>query len=233
MFKLYPDKSSFDRAVFYYAIFNRYYRKFYHHILQLLTIHKIPQNNWRILDIGCATGRFLQKLAKENTTLELYGLDISPKMIATAKHHAPTLDWQTGKAEDLPFPDQYFDLVTIIDALHYIQNQPQTFSECSRVLKPGGQFLIFTPSVDHTWSRIILMSGKLFGFATEKYIKPLRLTNINQLTKAVHLNLLDKALLTFPELLFYKYWLLLFSKSASTQNKPSNLGVFDKNTLNN
>lgn len=227
MYGLYPAADPFDRIVSYYYIFNNYYQGVYRHILNLLTARKIPRDNWRVLDIGCATGNFLQKLSRQNTNWELYGLDASPKMIATAKRRTPALSWQVGKAEALPFPDQYFDLITIVDALHYIQNQPQALSECSRALKPDGYFLIYTPSVNHIWSKAILMSGKWFGFATEKHIKPPRLAEINQLAKATGFNLLDKTLLTFPGMLFTKYWLLLFSKSDPSPDEQNSQTAAD------
>lgn len=65
----------------------------------------------RILDVGCGTGNILMKLAKSNN-IELYGLDISEKMIDVAKQN---LDYdvglKVGDSEDMPWEDNTFDVI--------------------------------------------------------------------------------------------------------------------------
>jgi ubiquinone/menaquinone biosynthesis C-methylase UbiE len=106
----------------------------------------------RVLDIGCGTGRLLDRLATEFPNLQGTGLDLSPEMLRIARrshHHHPRLIFISGNAEDLPFADGQFDAIfSSFSFLHY-PNPERVCQQVSRVLQSQGRFYL----VDFTFSQ--------------------------------------------------------------------------------
>jgi ubiquinone/menaquinone biosynthesis C-methylase UbiE len=98
-----------------------------------------------VLDLGCGTGRLLNRLAKQFPNLQGTGLDLSKQMLRQAResnHYHPRLIFIQGNAESLPFADNQFDAVfNTISFLHYA-NPERVFAEVSRVLQWQGQFYL-------------------------------------------------------------------------------------------
>lgn len=99
----------------------------------------------RVLDLGCGTGKLLDRLATHFPQLQGTGLDFSEKMLANARsrNRYPTrMTYVQGRVESLPFDVDHFDAVfSTISFLHYPQPQ-RVLEEVSRVLRPGGQFYL-------------------------------------------------------------------------------------------
>jgi ubiquinone/menaquinone biosynthesis C-methylase UbiE len=125
-------------SVFYQAIHKR-----------LLEYVNLPEKS-NVLDLGCGTGRLLDRLAFQFLNLRGTGLDFSPQMLRQARQqnrHHPRLIYVQGNAEALPFADGQFDAVfNTLSFLHYPKPE-QVFSEVSRVLHPGGYFYLVDPSL--------------------------------------------------------------------------------------
>lgn len=111
---------------------------------QLLEYVNLPEKS-NVLDLGCGTGRLLNRLAAHFPHLQGTGLDFSPEMLRQARQqnrHHPRLIYIQGNAEALPFADGQFDAVfNTLSFLHYPKPE-QVFSEVSRVLHPGGYFYL-------------------------------------------------------------------------------------------
>ncbi|MBI4403328.1 MAG: class I SAM-dependent methyltransferase [Deltaproteobacteria bacterium] len=105
----------------------------------------------RLLDVGCAFGALL-RLATENG-FEPYGIDVNPFAVDIAKRTIPNVYCTT--IEDVPFPDQYFDVVVMTDTIEHIVNCSSTLSVANRKLAPGGVLLITTPDTG-SLSRFLL-----------------------------------------------------------------------------
>jgi protein-L-isoaspartate(D-aspartate) O-methyltransferase len=75
----------------------------------------------KVLDIGCGKGFLLYELLRLVPGVEVYGLDISDYAINNAKEEIKER-LQVGNANNLPFPDNHFDLVYSITTLHNLQN---------------------------------------------------------------------------------------------------------------
>ncbi len=103
-----------------------------------------------VLDLGCGTGRLLERLASQFPELRGTGIDLSPEMLRVARQkngHRPRLIYVEGKAESLPFADGQFDAVfNTISFLHYLEPQ-QVLHEVARVLAPGGRFYLVDTTV--------------------------------------------------------------------------------------
>ncbi|MBK1986801.1 class I SAM-dependent methyltransferase [Sphaerospermopsis aphanizomenoides BCCUSP55] len=102
-----------------------------------------PQAN--VLDLGCGTGRLLDRLASQFPEIRGTGLDLSPQMLRVARQknrHRPRLIYVEGNAESLPFAEGQFNAVfNTISFLHY-PHPAQVLSEVKRVLSPGGRFYL-------------------------------------------------------------------------------------------
>ena len=105
---------------------------------RLYLINKHIKKEDRVLEIGCGSGNILRFINSKN----IYGLDISPKMIYFCKKIMPYGEFTTGDAEDLPYENNFFDKVIISEVLYYLPNLEKALEEAKRVLKSGGLILI-------------------------------------------------------------------------------------------
>lgn len=107
-----------------------------------------------VLDLACGTGDV--SLALWQAGIRTAGADISGQMLAIAREKtgricsalrkspnpAPPPDFYLASAEELPFPDNTFDAVTISFGIRNFDRRPECFQEIRRVLKPGGKLLV-------------------------------------------------------------------------------------------
>lgn len=110
------------------------------------------QHGEQVLDVGCGTGTLaLNVVRRVGATGRVAGIDPSPEQIARARTkaarrygpNAPVV-FQVGAIEQLPFPDQSFDVVLSTLMMHHLPNplKQQGLAEIVRVLKPGGRLVI-------------------------------------------------------------------------------------------
>lgn len=98
----------------------------------------------RMLDFGCGLGYLLHAMER---TWETYGVDISPYAIAQAKQNAPRTRLEILAGNHLPFPDNFFDLVTALDVLEHIPQPADTLAELFRVSNSGGILVVSVPNL--------------------------------------------------------------------------------------
>ena len=109
------------------------------------------KGHFNILDAGCGTGSLLSKLDKKYKGAELYGVDISPAMVKATKLAVSKTNkrniFEAG-IKKLPFPSNYFAVVTATHVLYHVPDISGAIKELSRVLKPGGVLFITTTDYD-------------------------------------------------------------------------------------
>jgi SAM-dependent methyltransferase len=110
---------------------------FFNERLQRVLEFLAPIGSGRVLDVGCGPGVLLSRLASR--PLEIFGLDLSPEMIAAAKARAAGLgvSLAVGRLEYLPYLDSSFDVALGLGVLEYLPDQRAALFEIARVAKPG------------------------------------------------------------------------------------------------
>ena len=97
----------------------------------------------RVLDVACGTGVLTRAAARATGPGGgVTGLDLDPGMLAVAARMTPTLRWQQGTAEALPFPDGSFDAVVSQFGLMFVPDPALALREMMRVLVPGGRLAL-------------------------------------------------------------------------------------------
>lgn len=101
---------------------------------------KFVSKEMKILDVGCGYGRTLNELYNQGFR-NLTGIDYSQKMINRGLREYPYLNLEKNSGDDLPFPDDEFDVIILIGVLtSNIEDnkQDKLISEINRLLKDQG-----------------------------------------------------------------------------------------------
>lgn len=193
------SKKTFDIQAEKYdtTFYGQHARKNYKYILNELNYLK--EEN--ILDIGCGTGELLYMINKKG--LNLYGIDLSDKMIEEAKmklqNHA---NLTIGDSENLPYKDNKFDIIICNDSFHHYPNPIKALKEMNRVLKNNGKLIMgdcYQPFISRQIMNIFMKFSKegdvkiyskkefinMFKDSNFKNIKYKKLDNSSCLIKAI------------------------------------------------
>jgi demethylmenaquinone methyltransferase/2-methoxy-6-polyprenyl-1,4-benzoquinol methylase len=123
----------------------------------LARLAKLPTAG-SLLDAGGGTGRVafaLRELAEQTLVA-----DASAGMLRQAALKDGLVK-VCSTSEALPFPDDTFERVIMVDALHHVYSQAQTAGELWRVLQPGGVLVIEEPDISTFAVRVIALAEKL------------------------------------------------------------------------
>lgn len=112
----------------------------------------------RILDVGCGIGGCASTI---EDCLEYTGIDISDVAIAQAAavYNKPNFKFIAMDAQELKFPDKYFDTVIAREVIEHLQEPQKCLKEIERVLKPGGVMVLTSPNRDSLHLRVNRMLG--------------------------------------------------------------------------
>lgn len=98
-----------------------------------------------ILDLGCGTGYFTEKLAAKMPSANLFAIDIAEGMLNYSRDsHNEIGQWLCGDAENLPIANESMDSIFSSLVIQWCENNNALFQELYRVLKPGGQCWLAT-----------------------------------------------------------------------------------------
>jgi ubiquinone/menaquinone biosynthesis C-methylase UbiE len=103
-----------------------------------------PQKTWQALDIATGGGHTALKFAPYVAHVTV--TDLTQRMLEQAQafitSQVDNVSFKVADAEDLPFEDKTFDLVTCRIAPHHFPDAAKFVRESARVLKAGGLFLL-------------------------------------------------------------------------------------------
>jgi demethylmenaquinone methyltransferase/2-methoxy-6-polyprenyl-1,4-benzoquinol methylase len=118
------------------------------------------------LDLCCGTGDLALALAQRGA--ETTGLDFSGKMLEIARARSRKLKFRTpdfiqGDAQQIPFPDHSFDVVTVGYGLRNLTDWEAGLAEMRRVAKPGGRLVVldFGKPPNAVWRAVYFMHLKI------------------------------------------------------------------------
>ncbi len=96
----------------------------------------------KVLEVGVGAATDFLQWAKNGA--ELYGIDLTPEAVSHAEHrlqlyNLAAKEIRVSDAENLPFQDNFFDIVYSWGVIHHSPDTPKALSEIIRVLKPSGK----------------------------------------------------------------------------------------------
>ena len=127
------------------------------HVQQLVSLADLPVSG-PLLDAGGGTGRVAQAL--QGLASEIIVGDLSMGMLRQAKDRKG-LASICSHTEFLPYPDESFARVIMVDALHHVHSQTATANEIWRVLQKGGRIVIEEPDVRTLVVILVAIAEKL------------------------------------------------------------------------
>lgn len=101
----------------------------------------------KILDVGCGTGANLVMLGEFG---EAHGIDVSEDALSFCRERG-LANVRHGAAEELPYEDETFDLVTALDVVEHLDDDLAGLKEFRRVLRSDGRILLFVPAFMFLW----------------------------------------------------------------------------------
>lgn len=124
------DNVALEYESWYYAPKGKYLSKLQREaILDLM----VPKKGDILLDVGCGTGYFSYFF--NSLGLKVTGIDSSSRMLQVARNKGGAIQFALGDAHKLDFPDNSFDIVTLITTLEFCKDPKKVLQEAYRVAR--------------------------------------------------------------------------------------------------
>lgn len=103
-----------------------------------------------LLEVGCGRGFYINSISHLFPESNIWGIDLCEKYLSiAAKNKGKNVRLLKSDATDLPFENNYFDIIIASEILEHIPNDIRAISEMYRVLKPDGKIVITIPSKNY------------------------------------------------------------------------------------
>lgn len=165
------------------------------HSWKLKVISELIKNKPnKILDVGCASGWFLDKVNKLYPEAELTGVDASKKAIDYGKKVYKNLNLIHADAHKLPFKDRSFDLILCTEVLDHVVEPEKVLSEIRRVLSPNGIAIVELDDSKNLFFRVIWyiwihLPGSVWNHA---HIHEFNIENLEEMIKKCKFQVIKK-----------------------------------------
>ncbi|MDO8880988.1 MAG: bifunctional demethylmenaquinone methyltransferase/2-methoxy-6-polyprenyl-1,4-benzoquinol methylase UbiE [Coriobacteriia bacterium] len=106
------------------------------------------KRNSEVLDLAAGTGDLTLALARLGAPARVLSTDFVPEMLDVGRAKAAeyegdtVIEFAVVDAQDLPFPDESFDVVTVAFGVRNLPDRAANFREVYRVLRPGGRYVV-------------------------------------------------------------------------------------------
>jgi len=131
----------------------------------------------RVLDIGCGNGGYLSIL--RDCGWEVYGIDFSEKAVRYANEKRKLANVKQAKADDLNYPDNFFDLIAMNHIIEHLPNPKKALVGAKRVLKNEGVLTITTPNFAS--SNASIFSKNWFPLETPRHLFLFEASTLNRM----------------------------------------------------
>jgi len=178
----------------------------------LLRLELIKQHvaSGKIMDIGCATGYFLE--AAKTLNYEPFGIELSEYSSGIAKKKFGTENIFNGKLEDCNFKQKMFNVITMFDLIEHVRSPRETLSKAAELLSDDGVIVITTPDNSSTSNKIM---GKRWTHYKQEHFYYFNIKSLSYVAQQCNLKVVysessKKALnITYlhTQLNVYKHWL--------------------------
>ena len=155
-----------------------------------------PQPHELVLDVACGPGAFILAIAPRVSFAG--GIDVTPEMLRHARHfqaekQIANVVFACADAEQIPFPDASFDLVSCQHAFHHMTKPELVLKEMIRVTKIEGRLLILDPLAPESDSKFELFN-RIEKLRDPSHTFSLRLTTLLSMFEEHGLEVLRQSL---------------------------------------
>ena len=159
------EKKLFDRVSFVYDIFMRVAGMYKEaEVAELLSC----EGHELVLDIGGGTGHYARYLSP--FCKEMVVIDESDEMLSRLKSGG-NIRPVCGNIFHNCYDDESFDIILLCDVLHHIENQVLLLNECRRLLKPGGNLLIYDFDYEKRMTKLIRAFESIFFHRSSSFFR--------------------------------------------------------------
>jgi ubiquinone/menaquinone biosynthesis C-methylase UbiE len=136
---------------------------------ELLRQYVNPKSNDVILDVGGNTGRVTEAAYSRNGCKEVVVLEPRNKYVEYGRSRRPFIRFIEGGAENIPLPNEYFDIIVASFSFHHFRDQDKGLEEMKRVLKPSGKLIIFESNPLTRRGKALMLIENLFHTGAKFY----------------------------------------------------------------
>jgi ubiquinone/menaquinone biosynthesis C-methylase UbiE len=146
--------ASYDRCILQWLLFGPSHRALIKRIRTVAADRQV-----RVLDVGCGTGVFAERIRAALPRASVWGIDLVSGMLTGGaerwRRHAGHIVPIQADSERLPFAGGSFDVVTCANSFHHYPHQDRAIVEMRRVLKPEGRLMVIDGYRDAPWGWFI------------------------------------------------------------------------------
>jgi len=166
-----------------------------------------PQSTDLALDVACGSGAFILALARRVRLAR--GIDLTAEMLRQARQsqqeqQITNVCFERGEAEQLPYPNAAFDLVSCQLSFHHMPRPELALKELVRVMKPEGRMLIIDslgPESDEKFE----LHNRIENLRDPSHTLSLRLTTFLRLFEEQGLDILRQSIKRRPR--SFNHWM--------------------------
>jgi 2-polyprenyl-3-methyl-5-hydroxy-6-metoxy-1,4-benzoquinol methylase len=106
----------------------------------------------RLLDIGCAWGGYLSRMARLGWSV--YGIELNEAAATHAREVLGLKEVRSGSFDDCRYPDGFFDVIHLSMVLEHLHDPAAGIARIARMLRPGGQLILSVPDISGVEARL-------------------------------------------------------------------------------